>query len=181
MSDDDNERDSGGALYENSFDLTSEWGPARLDRRHQFNGYAVFFCPTASTCRPGSGSSPAVPVDAAIGRDINGDSVNTRRNGVTDRPFSAPGLPFQRNAFRNEPFKDVNFRGQWGLALQRQRPRHLHRGRVQRVQLGQHRARRVGTVQNYCAGTAPDDCGFGPPTNPNFLSLAITDRDRRTA
>ena len=45
MSDDDNERDSGGVLYENTFDLGPEWGPARLDRRHQFNGYAVFFLP----------------------------------------------------------------------------------------------------------------------------------------
>jgi hypothetical protein len=32
------------------------------------------------------------------------------------------------------------------------------------------------TVQNYCspippATTAPLDCGFGAPTNPNFLSL----------
>ena len=25
-------------------------------------------------------------------------------------------------------------------------------------------------VTNYCAGTAPADCGFGAPTNPNFLS-----------
>ena len=45
MSDDDNERDSGGVLFENTFNLDSEWGPARLDRRHQFNGYAVFFLP----------------------------------------------------------------------------------------------------------------------------------------
>ena len=27
------------------------------------------------------------------------------------------------------------------------------------------------TVTNYRAGTAPDDCGFGPPTNPNFLQV----------
>ena len=38
-------RDSGGVQYENAFNLDSEWGPARLDRRHQFNGYAVFFLP----------------------------------------------------------------------------------------------------------------------------------------
>ena len=29
----------------------------------------------------------------------------------------------------------------------------------------------VNAVTNYCAGTAPADCGFGGPTNPNFLSL----------
>ena len=26
-------------------------------------------------------------------------------------------------------------------------------------------------VTNYCAGTIASDCGFGAPTNPNFLSL----------
>ncbi len=26
-------------------------------------------------------------------------------------------------------------------------------------------------VTNYCAGTPASDCGFGAPTNPNFLSL----------
>jgi hypothetical protein len=25
------------------------------------------------------------------------------------------------------------------------------------------------TVQNYCAAPVPLNCGFGPPTNPNFL------------
>ena len=35
-SDDDNERDSGGFQHENAFDLSTEYGPANLDRRHQF-------------------------------------------------------------------------------------------------------------------------------------------------
>ncbi|MCV6069451.1 hypothetical protein OFP26_28120, partial [Escherichia coli] len=35
-SDDDNERDAGGVLYDNPYDLTTEYGPARFDRRHQF-------------------------------------------------------------------------------------------------------------------------------------------------
>ena len=34
-------------------------------------------------------------------------------------------------------------------------------------------------VTNYCAGTAPADCGFGAPTNPNFLSL--TDQNPTSA
>src|SRR5262249_53446808 len=45
MSDDDNERDSGGVQYENGFDLGPEWSPARLDRRHQFNGFVQFNLP----------------------------------------------------------------------------------------------------------------------------------------
>ena len=56
MSDDDNERDSGGVQHENTFNLDPEWSPARLDRRHQFNGYAVFFLPTTWTCPLASAS-----------------------------------------------------------------------------------------------------------------------------
>lgn len=44
-SDDDNERDAGGAQYENAFDLGPEYSAARLDRRHQFNGDVVVYLP----------------------------------------------------------------------------------------------------------------------------------------
>jgi hypothetical protein len=166
MSDDDNERDSGGMLVENSFNLEPEWGPARLDRRHQFNGYAVFFLPHGVDTSAGFRFQSALPVDASIGRDINNSL-----SGV-DRPYSAPGVPFQRNAFRNLPFKEVNFRLQWG-------PRFNGEKRVfitaevfnvlnwDNVQL--FTATGGTTSTNYCSTPAPDDCGFGPPTNPNFL------------
>ena len=36
-------------------------------------------------------------------------------------------------------------------------------------------------VTNYCAGTAPDDCGFGAATNPNFLSLTDNNPTSATA
>src|SRR5262249_33761011 len=44
-SDDDNERDASGSNYQNTYNLGDEWGPSRLDRTHQFNGYVVFFLP----------------------------------------------------------------------------------------------------------------------------------------
>ena len=103
MSDDDNERDSGGVGHENTFNLAPEWGPARLDRRHQFNGYVVSSCRTASTLR-----RLPLPVRPADRRDVGRDINNSR--GGPDRPYSAPGVPFERNGFRNEPFKEVNFR-----------------------------------------------------------------------
>ncbi len=172
MSDDDNERDSGGALYENSFDLSPEWGPARLDRRHQFNGYAVVFLPYNFDLSTGFKFLSGLPVDASIGRDINNSL------GGSDRPFSAPGLPFQRNAFRNEPLKEVNFRGQWGLSFNGD-DRVMFTVDVFNVfnwdNIQLFTATGGTTVTNYCAGTAPDDCGFGPPTNPLFL--AITDQN----
>jgi hypothetical protein len=166
MSDDDNERDSGGMLVENSFNLEPEWGPARLDRRHQFNGYAIFFLPYDVDLSTGFKFQSGLPVDASIGRDINNSL------GGLDRPYSAPGVPFTRNGFRNLSFKEVNFRAQWG-------PRFNGNNRVllsaeifnlfnwDNVQL--FTATGGTTSTNYCATPAPDDCGFGPPTNPNFL------------
>jgi Carboxypeptidase regulatory-like domain/TonB-dependent Receptor Plug Domain len=168
MSDDDNERDSGGVQFENTFDLGPEWGPARLDRRHQFNGYAVFFLPYSVDLSTSFRFLSGLPIDASIGRDINNSQ------GGADRPYSGPGQPFQRNGFRDQAFKEVNFRASWG-------PTFAGRNRVAvtfdvfnvfdtdniRMAL----ASANTTVTNYCAGTAPDDCGFGPPTNPNFLQV----------
>jgi hypothetical protein len=167
MSDDDNERDSGGVQFENAFDLGPEWGPARLDRRHQFNGYAVFFLPYAVDVSAGFRIMSGLPIDASIGRDIN------LSQGGNDRPYSAPGVPFQRNAFRDEPFKEINFRAQWG-------PRFNGNKRVMVTldvfnTFNWENIRLSGTaVTNYCSGTAPNDCGFGPPTNPNFLKTKDT-------
>lgn len=169
MSDDDNERDSGGMLFENSFNLEPEWGPARLDRRHQFNGYAVFFLPFGFDVSTGFKFQSGLPVDASIGRDINASQ------GGADRPYSAPGVPFTRNAFRNLPHKEVNFRAQWGPRLSGTTKRVIVTAEVfnllnwDNIQL--FTATGGTTSTNYCATPAPDDCGFGPPTNPNFLQV----------
>ena len=164
MSDDDNERDSGGVAYEDYYNLDPEWGPARLDRRHQFNGFVVFNLPYNLDLSSGFRFLSGVPIDATMGRDAN----NSR--GGADRPYSAPGVPFERNSFRNEPFKEVNVRAQWGLDFAGGK-RMLVTADLfnlfnwDNIQLS-------GTaVTNYCAGSAPADCGFGAPTNPNFLSL----------
>lgn len=164
MSDDDNERDSGGPGYENTFDLSSEWSAARLDRRHQFNGYALFYLPYNFDVSTGFRFLSGLPIDATMGRDANND------RGGPDRPFSAPGVPFERNAFRNEPFKEVNLRGQWAWNLAEGR-RLLFTAEVFNLFNWDNIQYFGNAVTNYCAGTAPDDCGFGAPTNPNFLSL----------
>jgi hypothetical protein len=164
MSDDDNERDSAGVQYENTFNLDPEWGPARLDRRHQFNGYAVFFLPFDVDLSTGFRFLSGLPIDAAIGRDINNSL------GGTDRPYSAPGVPFERHGFRDESFKEVNFRAQWGPRFGTDN-RVLVTFDVFNVFDADNIRLSGATVTNYCAGTAPDDCGFGPPTNPNFLQV----------
>ena len=168
MSDDDNERDSGGMLVENSFNLEPEWGPARLDRRHQFNGYGVFFLPHGFDLSAGFKFQSGLPIDASIGRDINASQ------GGADRPYSAPGVPFTRNGFRNLSFKEVNFRAQWGPAFASGN-RLLFTAEVFNVfnwdNIQLFTATGGTTATNYCSTPAPDDCGFGAPTNPNFLQV----------
>ena len=164
MSDDDNERDSGGVQFENTYDLSPEWGPARLDRRHQFNGYVVYHLPQNLDLSTGFRFLSGVPIDATFGRDINASQ------GGVDRPYSAAGVPFTRNMFRNEPFKEVNLRLQWGPEFARGR-RVLVTADFFNIFNWDNIQLAGSAVTNYCTGTAPDDCGFGAPTNVNFLSL----------
>jgi hypothetical protein len=74
LSDDDNERDSGGVLYTNPFNLGAEYYASRLDRTHQFVANPVFFLPydfeIGSAIRLRSGT----PVNAVAGSDLNGDT-----------------------------------------------------------------------------------------------------------
>jgi hypothetical protein len=167
ISDDDNERDSGGVQFENTFNLDPEWGPARLDRRHQVNGYALFFLPYGFDVSTTVKALSGLPIDATIGRDINNSL------GGSDRPYSAPGVPFQRNGFRDLPFREVNFRAQWGPKLTG-RNRAVVTFEVFNLFNAENIRLASNTVTNYCAGTAPDDCGFGAPTNPNFLQTRDT-------
>jgi hypothetical protein len=164
MSDDDNERDSGGVQYENPFDLGPEWGPARLDRRHQFSGYAMVFLPYDVDVSTGFRFLSGVPVDAGYGSDVN------RSLGGSDRPFSAPGVPFTRNMFRNEPFKEVNLRGQWGPRLPNGN-RLMFTAEVFNLFNWNNIQLSGSAVTNYCATPVTETCGMGPATNPNFLSL----------
>jgi hypothetical protein len=164
-SDDDNERDSGGQSAENTFNLGPEWGPARLDRRHQFNGYLLVFLPGGFDVSSNFRFLSGRPIDASVGSDANGDRIT-----AADRPFSAPGVPFTRNGFRNESLKFLNLRVQWKLDLKNDRKLILFADAFNvfnwdNIELN------GTTVTNYCAAPVPLDCGFGPPTNPNFLSL----------
>jgi hypothetical protein len=165
MSDDDNERDSGGVQYENAFNLDSEWGPARLDRRHQFNGFAVFDLPYGVGLSTGFRLMSGLPIDAGMGRDINASL------GGADRPYSAPGVPFTRNMFRDQPFREANFRAQWGPNFAGTNNRVVLTLDVFNVFDADNIRLSGSTVTNYCTGTAPDNCGFGEPTNPNFLAV----------
>ena len=75
------------------------------------------------------------PIDVGVGSDANGDRIT-----AADRPFSAPGVPFTRNAFRNESLKFLNLRAAVEARPQERPPADLLGRRLQRLQLGQHRA-----------------------------------------
>jgi hypothetical protein len=80
-------------------------------------------------------------------------------------------VPFERNAFRNEPIYEVNLRLQKGFALGASRraivsAEFFNLFNADNIQLA------GATVTNYCttAPSVPLDCGFGAPTN-TFLAL----------
>jgi hypothetical protein len=172
LSDDDNERDSGGRQFENAFDLSSEYAAARLDRRHQFVANPIFFLPggidIASAIRLRSGR----PIDSSVGFDANEDI------GGPDRPFSAPGIPFERNAFRNKALYDIDIRGQKRFNLGETKrlifsAEIFNLFNLTNIEINDNGGTNAG-VTNYClavGGVTPRDCGFLAPSNPNFLQV----------
>jgi hypothetical protein len=163
-SSDDNERDAGGFTYDNSFNLAPEFGFSNIDRRHQFVVNPVFFLPlgfeVASTMRFQSG----FPIDARVGSDVNRDNSNT------DRPLSAIGVPFQRNAFRNRAQYNVDLRVQKTIKItEGQRvsisAEFFNLFNAMNLQLA------GGAVTNFCAATNLSNCGINAALNPNFLQL----------
>jgi hypothetical protein len=170
-SDDDNERDAGGPNYQNAYNMADEWGLARLDRTHQFNGYMLYFLPAGFEVTTGFRFLSGRPITAAMGIDANGDGQNsTGNNFALDRPYSSPGVSFPRNSFRNTSFKEVNLRVQWKWSI-RSSQRLVFSAEAFNVFNWDNIELAGTTVQNYCSAPVPLDCGFGAPTNPNFLQL----------
>ncbi|MGE0105141.1 MAG: TonB-dependent receptor [Blastocatellales bacterium] len=166
LSNDDNERDAGGVGFMDSYDFSSEYNYARLDARHLFVANPVFFLPlgfeVSSALRFRSGR----PIDATLGgNDANSDFVNN------DRPYSAPGVPFKRNAFRNLARYDVDFRVQKGFSFGDSARLIFSAEFFNLPNLANIELSTSATIVNYCANPVPTNCGFGAPTNPNFLKV----------
>jgi outer membrane receptor for ferrienterochelin and colicin len=164
LSNDDNERDSGGVGYEDLYNFAPEFFYSRLDRRHQFVANPVFFLPkgfdVSSTVRLLSGA----PIDASFGSDANSSL------GGPDRPYSAPGVPFQRNAFRNRPTYNVDLRAQKSINFKERAKLIISADFFNMFNFGN--VQFAGSrVTNFCASTTAPDCGFGAALNPDFLQL----------
>jgi len=163
LSDDDNERDAGGVLYSNPYDLRNEYGRSRIDRPHQFVANPIFFLPggveMSSTIRLRAGN----PINPTVGSDINQDGNNT------ERPFIAPGVELRRNAFSNNSLYDVDMRVQKGFNFSEGRrlvfsAEFFNILNLSNIQLSSF------TSTNYCSSSAAD-CGLAGITNPNFRAI----------
>jgi hypothetical protein len=164
LSDDDNERDAGGVLFSNTYNLRTEYYAANLDRTHQFTANPVFFLKYgfefSSAIRIRSGR----PVNSLVGSDRNSDG------NTTDRPMLVPGVELPRNYFNNRPLYDVDLRVQKGFNFDEKRRIIFSAEFFNIFNLSNHQFSGAQTT-NYCASTADVLCGINGITNINFLNL----------
>lgn len=117
FSDDDNERDSGGFVYENSFHLKPEYNHANMDVRHQFTSNGTYSLPWGFEISGIFRTRSGLPFNAIAGTDLNGDGNNN------DRPYLAAGQPMRRNEFRNRSTSNADMRLMKSFALFSERTR----------------------------------------------------------
>ena len=179
FSDDDNERDATGVLYDNPLNLSTEYWYSKLDRRHQFVANPLFFLPHDIEVSSGIRFRSGVPINATVGTD----TINAGGNGdgnTNERPFMAFGVEYPRNFFRNRPLYDMDLRVQKGfrfgeskkLVISMEIFNLLNRSNMQFAGSG---------VTNFCRTTVdtPNQlpavslsrCGLDGATNVNFLNL----------
>ncbi len=176
-SDDDNERDAGGVLYDDPFSRRGEYYASRIDRTHQFVATPIFFLPWGVDVSSGIRVRSGSPLNAVIGSDINGDN-----NAGNERPYIQPGIELPRNYYRNRPIYEVDLRVQKRISLG-ETARLVFSGEIFNVfalsnlQIGQSTASGSGTL--YCRnsieqvgqGASPplNRCGLDGITSVNFL------------
>jgi hypothetical protein len=166
LSDDDNEADVGGPTLENHYNLVPEYSFARQDRRHQVSDGWVLLLPRGVEAAGHFQFRSGVPIDAIVGGDANQDSSGAG----ADRPYRAPGVPFERNSFRNRPMSSVNLRLLKNVVVSGKRSVSIimdvfNLFNVDGIQLA------GPEVTKYCSDPAPLTCGFDAPSNPNFLQV----------
>jgi outer membrane receptor for ferrienterochelin and colicin len=104
-SDDDGERLATGFDHDNEFNLSPEYSFSRLDTRHlvQYNAivdlWGGFSVSSLGRLRSGR------PMEALAGSDLNGDNTS-----FPDRAYSAPGVSFIRNSFRDRAVYNMDLR-----------------------------------------------------------------------
>ena len=107
---DDTERGISGVVFDDAYNLASEYNWSNIDQRHQFAGDSLVSLPwqldLSTTIRVNSGR----PFTALVGTDLNKDGV------VRDRPI-IDGSLIERNTFRNKGYSEVDLRAQRSFVL----------------------------------------------------------------
>jgi hypothetical protein len=159
VSNDDNERDSGGVKYVDSFNFAPEYNYSNLDRKHQFVLSPVIYLPwkfqLSSAMRFLSGN----PVDVSSGTDSNQDRVSN------DRPYWSVGQIFKRNAFRNRELTFVDLRVQKAIPIHEKQEITISAEFFNLFNV-MNLTYSGSTVTNYCK-SASQTCGIG-----SFLNAA---------
>jgi hypothetical protein len=175
LTDDDNERDSGGVSYDNPYDFTGEYYASRINRENQFMANPIAFLPwdfeVSSAIRLRSG----LPFNPAVGADLNGDTINN------ERPLLVPGVEYQRNYFVNHGIYDVDLKVQKSFRLGESRRIILSSeffNILNRPNILVGTAAAPGTNTTFGSGgnfcvAASQICGLsgGPGSNPVFLQI----------
>jgi hypothetical protein len=165
-SDDDSERDAGSVYYDDAFNFRHDYGLSNLDAKHQFTSHTMVQLPwgfeTALIFRLRSGA----PMNARTIVDQNEDL------STSDRPYAAPGVPFQRNSFRNREVTFNDLRVIKNVRLG---------GDVRRLQISVELFNMLG-IDNVVFG--PNSAFYGPgitasggasPIDPRFQRLKLPD------
>jgi len=107
-SDDDNERAATGIVYQNPFNLRSEYNWSSNDARHQLGAYTVYHGPWGIELSGLFRYRSGLPFDATTGSDSA--ELGSASGSTGNRPLDAPGVTGRRNSFRNRDFKAVDLR-----------------------------------------------------------------------
>ena len=109
-SQDDTERGISSVVFDDAYNLASEYSWSNIDQRHQVAANGIAYLPKqlefSATLRANTGR----PFTALVGADLNRDGV------LRDRPLVG-GEILPRNSFRNKGFSQVDIRIQRGIAL----------------------------------------------------------------
>ncbi len=104
FSNDDSERDAGGFVYVDSFNLRPEYWYSNLDFRHQFLANGTYSLPWGFEVGALFRGRTGFPFNPIANIDLNQDGNNN------DRPYKGPGEIYRRNEFRNRGFSTFDTR-----------------------------------------------------------------------
>jgi hypothetical protein len=161
FSDSDLERDAGGVDFDNAANFRPDYNYSRLDSRHQLSANTVVSLPLDFEVSAIFRARSGYPLNALTGADTNEDLF------TQDRPYSAPGVVFERQAFRNR-----------GTAITDLRiMKNFRFGEVRRLQFSTeifNLFNRDNVVYNSFAGTGTVTTyglGMGAAVDPRFQQL----------